>query len=691
MSYCVNLDCANPKNPPQSDRCQTCGEHLKLRDRYRALRVLGRGGFGTTFLAEDEGLPGHPTCVIKQIQPVSTAPDAMQQSRLLFEREANTLGKVGQHPQIPRLLDSFELAQNFYLIQEYVNGLTLYQEVRRSGPLDEAKVKTVLQEMLPILGYLHQQKVIHRDIKPANLIRRSIDDRLVLIDFGVVKDQGSQTTISNLKENEVLTAFAVASPGFSPLEQIAKRPVYASDIYSLGMTCLYLLTGKVPGDLDYNQATGELNWPEHIQTSKSFQAVLKKMLAVSVSDRYQSVAEVIEKLSQPEPTVKPAQPTPTLNSSIPLSDNDLVASSSRLAAPRKRARSRTSSNDPMASSKRITGNSSFADLSPIPQLKSKPKKQHPWWNRPLLGQLSMTERIITTFKKKPVEELAISLHQQALKDIESIVEKAEVIDSEKFGSREFLCFAKIQYNIRREDSEYRHLGPSIELLLVGIKTKNAFLKIEQIELSYRGSKQQEFYSHIIGLLSQKLSQEEFRQQCRLKGHETLPLLKSEEGKAAVKTYIEQLDILSEHPLALKLLSLFKEYKLASFSVLSQVSEIIVKLRNTELLNIKGLTSQVIAKSDTFEHLGKIIGVSENRRSPETYARLLQYVALCEKHQTAFSKFQNLAALLEQWNKHYQTVIAIRQEFSSSEYKRPQAFKQAIGGEALYEQDSNYFE
>ncbi len=293
MSYCLNPACTNPNNPPSAGRCQACGTSLLLRDRYRATRILGRGGFATTFLAEDEGLPGRPICVIKQLRPVLTAPHILEMSRELFQREAATLGKIGNHPQLPRLLDFFELDQEFYLIQEYVSGATLQQEVRRSGPFDEGMTIEVLKEVLPILDYLHSQKVIHRDIKPANIIRRSIDNRLVLIDFGAVKDQVNQTVIANTPDEQALTSFAVGTPGFAPPEQMAMRPVYASDVYSLGITCVYLLTGKSPKDLNYNQSTGELNWQTAVSLSPVFRALLEKMLAVSLRDRYASAKEAL--------------------------------------------------------------------------------------------------------------------------------------------------------------------------------------------------------------------------------------------------------------------------------------------------------------------------------------------------------------------------------------------------------------
>jgi len=295
MSYCLNPVCPNPNNPTHTELCQACGSKLLLRDRYRSIQSLGKGGFGATFLAEDEALPGRPACVIKQLRPAAGAPQVLQMARELFAREATILGKIGNHPQIPRLLDYFELNQEFYLVQEHVHGLTLQQEVKRSGAFDEASARKVLSEVLPILDYVHSQGVIHRDIKPANLIRRSIDDKIVLIDFGAVKDQVSQTVIANSTDDSPFTAFAVGTPGYAPPEQMAMRPIYASDLYALGVTCVYLLTAKSPKELGYD-ADGELNWQSRISISDRFANLIKKMLEVSLRHRYQTAKDVLRTL-----------------------------------------------------------------------------------------------------------------------------------------------------------------------------------------------------------------------------------------------------------------------------------------------------------------------------------------------------------------------------------------------------------
>lgn len=310
MSYCLNPACPNPNNPSENETCQACGSQLLLRDRYRSTRILGRGGFATTFLAADESLPGQPTCVIKQLRPVLTADHILEMSRELFQREAATLGKIGNHPQLPRLLDYFELNNEFYLVQEYVSGATLQQDVRRSGPFDEDRTKLVLKEVLPLLDYLHQQQVIHRDIKPANVIQRSLDNKFVLIDFGAVKDQVNQTAMANAQDDSTFTTFAVGTPGFAPPEQMAMRPVYASDIYSLGVTCLYLLTGKSPKDLNYDPTTGELSWRGLVRVSPAFETVLQTMMAISLRDRYQSAQQVLQALEQLDQPVPQYQPPP---------------------------------------------------------------------------------------------------------------------------------------------------------------------------------------------------------------------------------------------------------------------------------------------------------------------------------------------------------------------------------------------
>lgn len=247
-------------------------------------------------MAKDISLPGQPSCVVKQLRPSSSSPRVLEMARELFKREAKTLGQLGDHPQVPRLLDYFEAEQQFYLVQEYVKGFTLKQEVKQSGRLNESDVKNFLLEILPVVHYIHSQGVIHRDIKPANIIRRTQDSHLVLIDFGAVKDQVSQTLLLDPADQSANTKFSVGTFSFAPPEQMALRPIFASDIYALGMTCLYLLTGKSPKDLDFDGVTGEIVWQPHVMVSPSFARILDKMLKPMVGHRFQSAADVVKAL-----------------------------------------------------------------------------------------------------------------------------------------------------------------------------------------------------------------------------------------------------------------------------------------------------------------------------------------------------------------------------------------------------------
>jgi serine/threonine protein kinase, bacterial len=295
MSYCLNPSCPNPINNPKAKLCQACGAKLLLRGRYHLVKGLGKGGFGATFLAADLSLPGQPLCVIKQLRPNTDNPNFLLMARELFEREAKTLGRVGNHPQIPRLLDYFEDKNQFYLVQEFVKGDNLQQEVKKQGVLNEAKARQVLKELLIILRDIHAQKVIHRDIKPANIIRREIDDKLVLIDFGVVKNQVNSAGAASSNQT-AFTAFAVGTPGFAPPEQLAMRPVYSSDVYALGVTCMYLMTGKAPKNMDCDPITGEIEWFKYVDVSKSFAELLTTMLEVAVKNRFKTADEALQAL-----------------------------------------------------------------------------------------------------------------------------------------------------------------------------------------------------------------------------------------------------------------------------------------------------------------------------------------------------------------------------------------------------------
>ncbi|MEH2436829.1 MAG: serine/threonine-protein kinase [Nostoc sp.] len=278
----------------QTQLGQMCGSKKLLRDRYEILQILGRGGFGITFLAKNAVLPGNPLCVVKQLCPKVTNPQTWQRACRRFEKEAKTLGQLGSHSQIPMLLDYFQANGEFFLIQEYIPGLTLGREVRQTGPKSEASVKQFLQELLPVLKYLHKHHVIHRDIKPQNLLRCEYDKRIVLIDFGAVKEQLAEACENS--PNQVANTNFIGTRGFAPPEQFSLRPVYASDIYALGITCIFMLTAKSPLEFDYDANSGEICWQKEVNISNSFAQILGKMVKISLTDRFKTADEVMKAL-----------------------------------------------------------------------------------------------------------------------------------------------------------------------------------------------------------------------------------------------------------------------------------------------------------------------------------------------------------------------------------------------------------
>ena len=272
--------------------------HRLFRDRYRVLKKLGQGGFGVTYLAQNATLPGEPYCVIKQLCPKAGSELSLERAKVRFRREARALANLGSHSQIPQLLDYFTTGGEFYLVQDYIHGDTLAQEVRRQGRLTEAQVKYFLREIIPVVRFIHRNRIIHRDIKPPNIIRSERERRLVLIDFGAVREFLADVDDQNAMQAPA-TQF-VGTPGFAPPEQLALRPCYASDIYALGMTCLFLLTGRTPIEFDQDPHSGAIRWHHTVTVSPHLTTVLDHMLLPDAQDRYTSV-DALERALELEP------------------------------------------------------------------------------------------------------------------------------------------------------------------------------------------------------------------------------------------------------------------------------------------------------------------------------------------------------------------------------------------------------
>jgi serine/threonine protein kinase len=291
MSYCLNPKCQEPENSDTAEHCSNCGSNLLLRQRYRPIQLLGKGGFGKTFLAVDEDIPSHPRCAVKQFHFYDRDPEIFQKAVELFHQEAIRLDELGKHPQIPNLLACFEQESQIYLVQEFIEGPTLKQELDE-GIYDENQIWQLLQDLLPILQFIHDSRVIHRDIKPENIIRRQSDNKLVLIDFGIAK---------LMTETAILRpATLIGSQDYVAPEQMRGKVFPASDLYSLGVTCIRLMTQVPPLDMyDYN---AERWWwreflPKGTSISDELGEILDKLLQTHLNQRYGFAAEVLQDIN----------------------------------------------------------------------------------------------------------------------------------------------------------------------------------------------------------------------------------------------------------------------------------------------------------------------------------------------------------------------------------------------------------
>lgn len=318
MPLCLNPQCAK-LHPDGTRFCCSCGTRLLLQDRYTALKMIGQGGFGKTFLAEDLAKPSRPRCVIKQFIP--NGQGSLHKAVELFQQEAVRLDELGHHPQIPALLSRCEQDDRQYIIQEFIDGQNLAEVLEQEGPFSEHRIRQLLLALLPVLQVIHQADVIHRDIKPENIILGHGDDptrvtatqrKLFLVDFGAAK-HATHTAL-------IKTGTTIGSAGYAAPEQGLGHAIFASDLYGLGVTCLHLLTQTDPFTL-YSPLESKFVWRSFLNgnlVSHSLGRILDQLTAQRVPDRYQSASEVLQallptdkkhKLTQTQPAFAAVQPS----------------------------------------------------------------------------------------------------------------------------------------------------------------------------------------------------------------------------------------------------------------------------------------------------------------------------------------------------------------------------------------------
>ena len=290
MTQCLNPDCLK-LNPPDTIFCQYCGEKLVLAERYCPIKIIGQGGFGRTFQAVDKYKPSQPFCVIKQFFPQAQGTKTLSKAAELFAQEAERLDGLGRHPQIPELLAYFTQDNRQYLVQEFIDGQNLQQELEESGAFNEGQILELLKSLLPVLEFIHSNQVIHRDIKPENIIRRRNNNQLILVDFGAAK-YATMTALA-------VTGTVIGSAGYVAPEQAVGKATFSSDIYSLGVTCIHLLTGVEPFDL-FDVSESDWIWRDYLKSSVSDELgeILDKMIVGATKKRFKNVGEILS-LIQP--------------------------------------------------------------------------------------------------------------------------------------------------------------------------------------------------------------------------------------------------------------------------------------------------------------------------------------------------------------------------------------------------------
>lgn len=304
MVFCLNPACSQPENTSDNDYCQGCGSLLAessqeylFRSHFKVIKQLGKGGFGRTYLFEDTEYYNQLRVLKKLIIPDSN-PEVMKKTKELFAREAKQLNQLNHH-QIPKLYGYFESDNNFYLVQEYIRGKDLVKELTEKGQFSEDKIKELLLSLLPVLEYINSQDIIHKDIKPENIIRRQSDQALVLINF-------EADGVKLVTETNNLTP--IYSIGYAAPEHIRGRPTHASDIYSLGATCVRLLTGCLntseskAKDPIYDDYHNKWCWLEYLEKqgkkiTPQLTVILQKMLANTLANRYHSATEIRQELA----------------------------------------------------------------------------------------------------------------------------------------------------------------------------------------------------------------------------------------------------------------------------------------------------------------------------------------------------------------------------------------------------------
>lgn len=313
------------------------------------------------------------------------------------------------------------------------------------------------------------------------------------------------------------------------------------------------------------------------------------------------------------------------------------------------------------------------------QLESQVK---PWWNRPLFGSVSLIERIIGILNRQEIPELALSLHDTELEELKKIFPTIKMLDNEQYTD-EFLLYIKIKNKVENNLDEYKGLNTFIRIFSFITKHLNYFRVIKRIELDFRGKTQVELYDFIEQQLNLISDPKLFNEMVMDEIDKLLAIIRNEPTKQALLSYKNALDIVTKDEIGLNLLVLLKKYNIIDFSIFNIINTILHKLKNQNLEALKALVLIVKIHYDELEKLGQLVGIPQSDNRVITYAQILQYIALSSRYDSLIYRFNQLLEILNNWNKHYQTLRQIREEYPSHKYKIPASFTESIPGEYIY--------
>lgn len=316
------------------------------------------------------------------------------------------------------------------------------------------------------------------------------------------------------------------------------------------------------------------------------------------------------------------------------------------------------------------------------------KQQKPWWNRPLFGEIGLTERLIGIINQQPLPEIALSLYNSEIAELEKYVPTIKMLENDNY-SQEFLFYVKLKHRIENNLDDYKGLNTFAEILIFAVYNIRHFETIQRIELDYREKSQRELYKFVEQKLNNKIGTKLFQNQVNTEIEKVISLVNNNSIKEALIYYKNALDKITDEQIGLKLLLLLKSYKSANYSIFNIIIDVLKKAKKKDLQNLQSLISVAETDYEKLENLGRFIGMPNKINSPNTFGKIIQYMSLNRKYNHLNYQFQQLINNICKWEKNYQNLIEIRKKYPSYQYKLPESFKQNISAEEIYLKYKDY--